>query len=83
MKKVKRMLVEAEFARFRARSLGFAIVGGALVMASSASAVTQDWSGIQTAIQDEIAAVFPIGLAIMGAVLAVVIAKKVLKRIAS
>lgn len=58
------------------------ISAGVVASASSAMAV-QDWTTITTSVTDEITAVMPAALTVMGAWLAVVIGKKVLARIAS
>jgi len=61
-----------------------ALLAGAFVALSvgQASAATQDWSGVSTSVTAEIAAVMPIALTIFGAIIAVMIGKKVFKAIA-
>lgn len=57
-------------------------VGFVCVAAGQVASAAQDWASLGTDVDGEISAVMPVALGIMGAILAVVIGKKVLKRIA-
>jgi len=46
------------------------------------ASAAQDWGGVSTAVTAEISAVMPIALTIFGAVIAVIIGKKVFRAIA-
>ena len=60
----------------------YILTGFGLFTGSQCFAAAQDWSSIGTAVSDEISAVLPVALPIMGTVVAVLIGKRVLKAVA-
>ena len=53
------------------------------IMGQNAMAAAQDWSSITTEVGTEISAVMPVALGVFGTITAVVVGKKVLKRVMS
>ena len=65
------------------KKLARAVGASLLTLGAFSAQAANDWSAIGTTVEAEVAAVLPVALPIMGAIIAVMVGKKVLKSIAA